>query len=232
MKRRTVLITITITITSMVLLALIPHAVIAAAPAVVSAEMPVTAEEMLQYAGRYQLAPRAILNIRAGTDNLLAQITGQPEAPVYMRKRDEFFYKAVEASLHFSRNDAGVVMALALHQDGRVIPAARIGDALSPASMPEPTPKHVAITLPLEVLQQYTGSYTLAPNLVLAISETNGHLFAQATNQARARIFPQARDEFFYKVVDAQLSFQRDAAGKVTGLVLHQNGRELSGPRE
>ena len=29
---------------------------------------------------------------------------------------------------------------------------------------------------------------------------------------------------FFYKIIDARVSFERDAGGKVNALVLHQNG--------
>jgi hypothetical protein len=49
----------------------------------------------------------------------------------------------------------------------------------------------------------------------------------QATGQGRIPMFASAKDEFFCKVVDAQISFQRDAAGNVISLVLHQNGRDL-----
>ena len=41
-----------------------------------------------------------------------------------------------------------------------------------------------------------------------------------------AAVFASARDEFFYKSVNARLTFIRDAAGRVDGLVLHQNGRD------
>jgi hypothetical protein len=46
----------------------------------------------------------------------------------------------------------------------------------------------------------------------------NGHLFAQLTGQPKVEIFASAEKEFFYKVVDAQITFGDD------GLVLHQNG--------
>ena len=71
------------------------------------------------------------------------------------------------------------------------------------------------------------GSFPLAPTFVLSITEDNGALFAQATGQPKLPVFAKAKDEFFYKVVDARLSFERDADGKVTGVVLHQGGRDL-----
>ena len=37
-------------------------------------------------------------------------------------------------------------------------------------------------------------------------------------------MFPEAEDEYFLRVVDAQITFGRDDAGAVDHLVLHQNG--------
>jgi serine-type D-Ala-D-Ala carboxypeptidase/endopeptidase len=40
-----------------------------------------------------------------------------------------------------------------------------------------------------------------------------------------------AKEKFFYKAVDAQLDFQRDAGGRVVAVVLHQNGRDMRAQR-
>jgi hypothetical protein len=40
-----------------------------------------------------------------------------------------------------------------------------------------------------------------------------------------------APDRFTVIGVAAEISFDRDAAGKITGLVLHQNGRDMPAPR-
>jgi len=58
---------------------------------------------------------------------------------------------------------------------------------------------------------------------------------AMAKSQTKeTTLLPQASapDEFFYKVVDAQLSFQRAADGSVSSVVLPQNGRDLRGARQ
>lgn len=44
-------------------------------------------------------------------------------------------------------------------------------------------------------------------------------------------IFPEAPLSFFWRVVDAQVRFTADAAGKVTGAILSQAGQQLSGKR-
>lgn len=55
---------------------------------------------------------------REGT-RLLAQITGQAAVAVYPWKKDGFFYTVANAQLTFERDEAGVVNAVILNQDGR-----------------------------------------------------------------------------------------------------------------
>jgi CubicO group peptidase (beta-lactamase class C family) len=79
------------------------------------------------------------------------------------------------------------------------------------------------------VLEKYTGRYQLAPTFVITITRDGDHLYAQATGQPRAEIFAASEREFFYKVVDAQITFIVDANGRATSIVLHQNGHNTSG---
>jgi CubicO group peptidase (beta-lactamase class C family) len=87
------------------------------------------------------------------------------------------------------------------------------------------------IQLDPKILSEYEGSYQLAPTFAIKFTARDGHLFTQATGQPEFEVFAAKKDEFFLKVVDAQVSFTRDASGRVTGMVLHQNGRDLPGPR-
>ena len=96
---------------------------------------------------------------------------------------------------------------------------------------PMPVKQRTAIELPESALSPYVGRYALAPTFHLEITLVNGALFAQATGQPRFRIWAETDRDFFLKEVDAQLSFVRDAQGVVTGLVLHQNGQNVPGPR-
>ena len=100
---------------------------------------------------------------------------------------------------------------------------------LNPA-MPLTTVR-MAIAVPADSLDAYTGTYQLAPTFAITIRREGDGLVAQATGQGANAIYPSARDEFFLKVVDAQISFVRDSTGKVTSLVLHQGGRNLPAPR-
>jgi hypothetical protein len=61
----------------------------------------------------------------------------------------------------------------------------------------------------------------------MTITRDGAHLFAQLTGQPKAEIFPLSATEFFYTIVDAQITFERDGQGKATAAVLHQMGRDL-----
>jgi hypothetical protein len=56
-------------------------------------------------------------------------------------------------------------------------------------------------------------------------------LFAQLTGQPKSEILPASETEFFWKDVDAQVTFVKNDAGKVTRAVHHQGGRTLEAPR-
>ena len=80
------------------------------------------------------------------------------------------------------------------------------------------------VVLPAQSLVEYEGTYELTPDFAITVTTAEGRLYAQATHQPRFRIYAEGRDRFFYKVVDAQLEFSRDASGAVAGLTLVQNG--------
>jgi len=81
------------------------------------------------------------------------------------------------------------------------------------------------------VLEKYVGRYQLAPNFILAITRDGDRLYSQATGQPRFEIFGEGARDFFVKDFDAQLTFVVDANGRATGVVLHQNGRNMPANR-
>ena len=104
-----------------------------------------------------------------------------------------------------------------------------IGMHLLDATFPlPPLPKvHTEISLPAETLERYVGTFNFSPAFAIVITRGGAQLFAQATDQPRFPLFAEKADEFFLKVVDAQVTFAKDSAGVVTGLVLHQNGANM-----
>lgn len=181
-----------------------------------------TPDVLDHYVGQYQLAPGLILTVQREGPQLIAQATGQPPAPIYPESKTEFFYKVVDAQLTFDLGPHGVATGLMLHQNGRDIPGKKIS---SQPAAPPAQPK--SISLPASALQKFVGKYQMAPEFFITITQSGSQLSEQATNQPAFPIYPESANEFFLKVVDAQITFQTDAAGRVTSLVLHQGARDM-----
>lgn len=86
--------------------------------------------------------------------------------------------------------------------------------------------QRTAIPLDPKVFDAYAGDYELVPGFVLTIWREGDHFWTQATGQARAELFAESETSFFLRIVDAQMTFVKDAGGKVTHLVLYQGGTE------
>ncbi len=173
------------------------------------------------YPGRYALTPAFAIDISERNGALYEQATGQGRLALREVATDRFTIVGVPADISFERDTAGRVTALVLHQNGR--------DLHGPRGELPPPPKEVS--LPVETLHDYAGTYALTATATVAITEENGALFAQLTGQPKVPVFATAKDEFFYKIVDARLSFERAADGKVIALVLRQNGRDMPAKR-
>ncbi|HEV7395982.1 MAG TPA: serine hydrolase [Pyrinomonadaceae bacterium] len=97
----------------------------------------------------------------------------------------------------------------------------------APAALASLTGEQKEVHVDQKIYGSYAGDYQLAPNFVLTISTENGKLLAQASGQEKNELFPTSETEFFLKVVNAQITFVKDEQGKVTQLILHQNGRNM-----
>jgi uncharacterized damage-inducible protein DinB len=90
-----------------------------------------------------------------------------------------------------------------------------------------PPRRRVAIELPPSALPQYVGVYQIARGLELHVTLQSGALYIRSTGGGPVvHLRPERSNEFFVNEVDAQVTFTRDASGTVTGLVLHQFGRD------
>jgi len=92
-----------------------------------------------------------------------------------------------------------------------------------PLARIEAPKEHKEIKVDSKVLDAYVGEYQLAPNFVVTITREGDRLFAQATGQDKLELFAETETDFFFKDVDAQVTFAKDTNGQVTHLVLHQN---------
>jgi len=189
-------------------------------------EITLTPEQLQPFVGRYSLTATIHADITLEGKQLYTQLTGQPRFPMFAESPTSFFLKVVDAEVTFQKDASGKVTELTIHQGGRDTVAKKISDTVPAA------PEHYEISVAPEKLKEYVGSYALAPGFTLTVTLEGDHLEAQATNQPKVPIFAEAPDKFFYKVVEAQLDFTRDASGAVTQVTLHQGGRDITGRKQ
>lgn len=102
-----------------------------------------------------------------------------------------------------------------------------IGFHLLDLTFPLQTPPkaRTAVAVDSTILDRYVGEYELVPTFHIVVTRAGAGLFIQATGQPKFPIFAESQTEFFFKAVDAQISFSGD------GMVLHQNGQNLAGKK-
>lgn len=88
--------------------------------------------------------------------------------------------------------------------------------------------ERVAIEIDPRMLDAYVGQYELRPGFVITMKREGNSLMTQATGQPKVEIFPESETRFFFKVVDAQVTFVKDERGVVTHLILHQGGDQTA----
>ena len=102
---------------------------------------------------------------------------------------------------------------------------------LAPKIDPAQVPKPAEVKVNAKLLEAYVGAYELVPGFVLTITLEDGQLKSQATGQGKFPIFASSEKDFFVKAFDAQITFERPAAGPAPALVLHQGGRDTRASR-
>jgi CubicO group peptidase (beta-lactamase class C family) len=97
------------------------------APKLSGKDAPVLSNEALDaIVGQYQYGPMAVLTVTRRGNQLYAQLTGQPEAPIFPKSDHEFFWKIVPASVEFIRGEDGKITNAIHHQNGITFAAPKI----------------------------------------------------------------------------------------------------------
>jgi CubicO group peptidase (beta-lactamase class C family) len=76
--------------------------------------------------------------------------------------------------------------------------------------------------------EAYLGEYQVTPALVLTITKEGDKLFAQLTGQGKLAVEAVSKTQFTISEVKANITFEKDSAGKVTGLILSQGARTVN----
>ena len=164
-----------------------------------------------------------IITVTREHNQLFVQLTGQQQTEVFPESETDFFMRVVDAQITFGRDDTGVVNHLVLHQNGADQRSVRLADGVDAVEYGSTE----TVSLPEATLERYVGRYELQPGVTIAITRQGTQLSAQVTGQLSVEIYASSETDFFYRVVDAQITFQVGGDGTVPALTLHQGGQDL-----
>ncbi len=179
-------------------------------------EIAIDAKILDTYAGYYAFTPDFGVTVSEEDGKLMVQATGQPKLQWFAETKTKYFCKEVDAQIHFVANAKGEVNHLVLHQNGVTLTATREEQLEA---------KEVD-------LESCVGVFTITPKFAITVTLEDGKLVLQATNQGKIRLERQSAGKFSCVGVDAQITFLSDDAGKVSKLILHQNGADQTGKRQ
>lgn len=169
--------------------------------------------------GQYALSDRVGIGVFAEDGALQVQLSGQSALPIEPIDNDWYRLTAVDASLRFVR-DTGDVIAVELVQNGQVQRAERVADRAAVLDRDE-----AEIDIDEADLDAFVGEYALTPQVRFTVRRGGeSGLEVRLTGQPFFPVFARGDDVFFYKVVDAELHFERGEDDAVDAVVLHQGG--------
>ena len=159
------------------------------------------------------------MTITREEDQLFAQLTGQPKFEIFPKSETEFFWKVVDAQITFVRNNKeGEVTHVIHHQGGQTLKAPRLE-------------QKSIVQINTAAYSDYVGEYDYGHNAILTVTKEGDRLLAQLTGQPKFEIFPRSETEFFWKVVNAQVTFVKNDKGKVSKIIHHQAETEIQAPK-
>ncbi|MEL6106515.1 MAG: serine hydrolase [Planctomycetota bacterium] len=82
-----------------------------------------------------------------------------------------------------------------------------------------------------ETMKEYVGRYELVPGFFFDVKIERERLMVKLTGQTFLEVFPKSDEVWFYKVVQAEITFNKDDEGNVESLTLFQNGVKQTAKR-
>jgi mono/diheme cytochrome c family protein len=94
-----------------------------------------------------------------------------------------------------------------------------------------PKPK-VAVKVDPRIYDRYVGQYSFSPKFSVRIVRSGDNLMAQVAGLPPVELMPESEARFFIRSLDAEVSFNEAAGGRITGLTLDLSGLVLIAKRD
>jgi D-alanyl-D-alanine carboxypeptidase len=183
----------------------------------------VTSASLGELPGTYKVAGATSYTVTRSGDRLFVQLPGFPRMELLTLAPLEFRTANVTWRFSFGKDADARIARLRVRDWTLDDTAERVSEAA-----PSPTVlKRIGPT----ILRAYAGTYELVTGVLITVRRERDHLVAQVTGQRGVEIFPVTRTEFAAEGSGPGYSFVRDAAGRVTGLLVGQGERPLPARR-
>jgi D-alanyl-D-alanine-carboxypeptidase/D-alanyl-D-alanine-endopeptidase len=100
-----------------------------------------------------------------------------------------------------------------------------------PLDKPQAPKVRKEIAVDARLMDLYAGRYRPSPEWVYTVTHEGDVLRIQLPAAPSMRLYAETERDFFLKTTDAQVTFQTDGQGLVTGLILHIWGFDVPAPR-
>jgi CubicO group peptidase (beta-lactamase class C family) len=173
---------------------------------------------LASYTGRYDYGQGAILKVTLEGKQLYAQMTGQPNFPIFPASDSEFNWKVVEASIKFVTDETGKVTHAIHHQNGQEINAPKL-------------PEEKEVKVDPALFDGYAGKYDGGNGLMIVVTKEGEKLFMQAATMPKYQLHAASATEYFPEEVKARFTFKQDESGKTNELSVNFEGQIISAMR-
>lgn len=173
------------------------------------------AQETNIFEGEYQIRPGFNITISSEGEDLFVMPTDKPKEKLAKINDSLFKVESINGTIDFSLIEKSDVIVVNMY--GQILHAPRL-----PIKTEEENWEELEITA--DELTPFVGEYELSSQAKLTITNEDSKLIVQLTGQPGFPVFLYAENKFFYKVAKASLEFVKNAEGKITHLLLRQNG--------
>jgi CubicO group peptidase (beta-lactamase class C family) len=183
-----------------------------------TSEIQVDEKILESYTGRYDYGQGQVLKVTLDGKQLYAQMTGQPNFPIYPASDSEFNWKVVEASIKFVKDENGKVTYAIHHQNGQELKVAKL-------------PEEKEVSVDPALFDGYAGKFDGGNGLMIVITKEGDKLFMQAATLPKYQLHAASATEYFTEEVKARFTFKPDESGKTNELSVNFEGQIIPAKR-
>ncbi len=174
--------------------------------------------DMEKFAGVYDFGDDVLREFTLEDGQLYSQRANSQKFKVFPISKTKFFYENSLSQVEFS-------------EDGSEATFITKDSETKGKRTDKKLPVNTEVDIDENILENYVGTYNLAPGFDIVMTLEDGKLMTQATGQDKFQLFAKSETRFFLKVVPAEVEFVADDNGKYNKMILYQNGQEVVGSR-